>query len=120
VENPLKYAEVLLSIARPNDHYTQERLSRMIGSAEQDISFQNLIPVHLTYQTAFVDDSGKLEIREDLYGRDARVIAALHGEERRFADIPVEHPKPVQQAVRLQRPVFFGGGGQFPFFGWFR
>jgi murein L,D-transpeptidase YcbB/YkuD len=123
VENPLKYAEVLLSIARPHDNYTQERLSRMIGSGEQDISFQNLIPVHLTYQTAFVDESGKLDIREDLYGRDARVIAARKGDERRFADVAIERPPTGarQQAVRLPSRQFpFGGGGQFPFFGWFR
>ena len=122
VENPLKYAEVLLSIARPHDNYTQERLHRMIGSAEQDISFQTLIPVHLTYQTAFVDESGKLNIRDDLYGRDATVIAALKGSERRFADVAIERPQTArQQAVRLPPRQFpFGGGGQFPFFGWFR
>jgi L,D-transpeptidase YcbB len=123
VENPVKYAEVLLSIARPRDNYTQERLHRMIGGGEQDISFQNLIPVHLTYQTAFVDESGKLNIREDVYGRDARVIAALKGDERRFADIPVERQQTGarQQAVRLPgRPYPFSSGGQFPFFGWFR
>ena len=123
VENPLKYAEVLLSIARPHDNYTQERLSRMIGSGEQDISFPTQIPVHLTYQTAFVDESGKLDIREDLYGRDARVIAALKGDERRFADVAIERPPTGarQQAVRLPSRQFpFGGGGQFPFFGWFR
>jgi hypothetical protein len=95
----------------------------MIGGGEQDISFQNLIPVHLTYQTAFVDESGKLNIREDVYGRDARVIAALKGDERRFADIPVERQQTGarQQAVRLPgRPYPFSSGGQFPFFGWFR
>jgi L,D-transpeptidase YcbB len=123
VENPVKYAEVLLSIARPRDNYTQERLHRMIGGGEQDISFQNLIPVHLTYQTAFVDEAGKLNIREDVYGRDSRVIAALKGDERRFADVPVERQQTGarQQAVRLPpRPYPFSGGGQFPFFGWFR
>ena len=124
VENPLKYAEVLLSIARPHDGYTQERLQRMIGGGEQDISFQNLIPVHLTYQTAFVDESGKLDIREDVYGRDARVIAALKGDERRIADIAVERPQTGarQQAVRFPSRSYypFGGGNQFPFFGWFR
>jgi L,D-transpeptidase YcbB len=124
VENPVKYAEVLLSIARPHDGYTQERITRMIGTGEQDIQFQNLIPVHLTYQTAFVDEAGKLNLREDLYGRDSRVIAALRGEERRFADVPIERAQTGarQQAVRLPPRPFFGGGGggQFPFFGWFR
>jgi murein L,D-transpeptidase YcbB/YkuD len=125
VENPLKYAEVLLSIARPHDGFTQERLARMIGRGEEDIQFQNLIPVHLTYQTAFVDETGKLNFREDVYGRDSRVIAALKGDERRVADIPVERSQAGvrHHAVRLpQRSYYpsFGSGGQFPFFGWFR
>ena len=29
--------------------------------------------VHLTYQTAFVDDAGKLQLREDIYGFDERI-----------------------------------------------
>ena len=103
VENPLKYAEVLLSIARPRDGYTQERLHRMFGSGEQDIQFQTLIPVHLTYQTAFVDETGKLQIREDIYGRDGRVLTALRGDERRMADVAIERrDNPTRhQAVRL-------------------
>jgi L,D-transpeptidase YcbB len=90
VENPLKYAEVLLSITRPEDGYTTERLHRMFGSGEQDIQFHTLVPVHLTYQTAFVDEAGKLELREDIYGRDAHLLAVLKGEDRRVADIAVE------------------------------
>jgi murein L,D-transpeptidase YcbB/YkuD len=106
VQDPLKYGEVLLSIALPKEGYTQERLHRMFGSNEQNINFPTPIPVHLTYQTAYVDDAGKLVIREDIYGRDARVLAALRGEERRFADIAVDrHEGTRRQAVRMpQRP----------------
>jgi murein L,D-transpeptidase YcbB/YkuD len=106
VQDPLKYGEVLLSIALPKEGYTQERLHRMFGSNEQNINFPTPIPVHLTYQTAYVDDAGKLVIREDIYGRDARVLAALRGEDRRFADIAVErHEGTRRQAVRMpQRP----------------
>src|SRR5713101_2713534 len=86
VEDPFKYAEVLLSIAAPRENYTQERLRRMFGSAEQNINFPTPIPVHLTYQTAFVDEAGKLVIREDIYGRDARMFAILKGSERKMAD----------------------------------
>ena len=49
------------------------------GAAAQDVRHHrdrhplpDPIPVHLTYQTAFVDDAGKLQIRDDIYGRDAR------------------------------------------------
>jgi L,D-transpeptidase YcbB len=117
VQDPLKYGEVLLSIALPKEGYTQERLHRMFGSNEQNINFPTPIPVHLTYQTAYVDDAGKLVIREDIYGRDARVMAQLRGEERRFADVAVErHEGTRRQAVRMpQRP-----DSGFNFFGLFR
>ena len=36
---------------------------------------------------AWVDDSGTLQIRDDIYGRDARHIAVLRGDERRMADV---------------------------------
>jgi len=53
----------------------------MFGSAEQDIQLQPAqIRVHLTYQTAFVDSAGKLQMRRDVYGLDARTLAAIRGE----------------------------------------
>jgi murein L,D-transpeptidase YcbB/YkuD len=108
VQDPVKYAEVLLSLELPHEGYTEERIHRMFGSGEKDISFPAPLPVHLTYQTAYVDDAGKLVIREDIYGRDARVLAQLRGEERRFADIAVERHQGTRHApVRMQRPTAF-------------
>ena len=46
--------------------------------------------MHLTYQTAFVDADGKLQMRDDVYGREGRMIAILKGSERKVADIAVE------------------------------
>ncbi len=89
VQDPLKYAELLLSIAMPEKGYTQKRLRGMFGPAEVNISFPTSIPVHMTYQTAFVDDAGKLVVRDDVYGHDARVLAALKKDERRNLDIAV-------------------------------
>jgi L,D-transpeptidase YcbB len=93
VQDPVKYAEVLLSLVRPADHYTEDRIRHAFGDAEQDIQFPTFVPVNLTYQTAFVDDAGKLEFREDIYGRDKALLALLKstGEERKVADMPVEH-----------------------------
>jgi L,D-transpeptidase YcbB len=90
VQNPDQYAEVLLKIANPKDGYTAERIRKMYGGGERDIPFQTPIPVHLTYQTAFVDDAGHLAFRGDLYGRDARLLAMLRSEDRRMAEYPVE------------------------------
>ena len=113
VQDPAKYAEVLLSIELPHEGYTQERIHHMFGSGEKDISFPKPLPVHLTYQTASVDDAGKLVIREDIYGRDARLLAQLRGAERRYADIAIEHHQTTRHApVRMQRP-----SGAFSFFG---
>ncbi|MBX9777208.1 MAG: L,D-transpeptidase family protein [Xanthobacteraceae bacterium] len=72
VQNPAKYAEVLLSIALPNAGYTEQRIRSMYGTSEQNINFPTPIPVHITYQTAFVDDAGELQIRPDIYGIDAK------------------------------------------------
>jgi murein L,D-transpeptidase YcbB/YkuD len=123
VENPLMYAEKILSLTLPQEHYTEARIEKMFGGSEININFPTAkqIPVHLTYQTAFLDQDGKLQFREDVYGRDQRMIAILKGE-RKVADIPVERPpntsaKPVRAA-----PGMYGGGydrsGPGDFFGW--
>ena len=62
VQDPMKYAEVLLSFAAPKANYTADSIKRMLGGEEKQIDFQNQIPVHVTYQTAFVDEAGKLQI----------------------------------------------------------
>jgi hypothetical protein len=60
------------------------------AGGEQDIQLPTFIPVNLTYQTAFVDDDGKLQFRDDVYGRDRQLLAILKGDDRRMADVAVE------------------------------
>ena len=61
VQDPAKYAEVLLNIVRPREHWTAQRIKSLFGRGEQNIQLQPAqVWVHLTYQTAFVDDAGKL------------------------------------------------------------
>jgi hypothetical protein len=90
----------------------------MYGTGERDIHLTTPIPVHLTYQTAFVDEAGHLVVREDVYGRDSRLLAALKSEDRRVADAPVERREASistrRQAARMPLPFsapnsFFGG-----------
>ena len=81
VQDPAKYAEVLLNIARPGERWTAGKVQSMYGRGEQDLQLQpTTIWVHLTYQTAFVDDAGKLQFRRDVYGLDGRTIAAIKRE----------------------------------------
>jgi murein L,D-transpeptidase YcbB/YkuD len=80
VQDPVKYAQLLLSIERPNEGYTEDKIRRMFGHDEQDIQFPAPIPVHLSYQTAYVDDDGQLQMRSDVYGLDSRVLALIKTE----------------------------------------
>jgi len=80
VQDPVKYAQLLLSIERPNEGYTEDKIRRLFGHEEQDIQFPVPIPVHLTYQTAFVEDDGQLVMRSDVYGLDSRVLALIKTE----------------------------------------
>jgi len=116
VQDPAHYAEVLLSLVRPNDGYTEDRIKRMFGPDETDIQFPTFIPVNLTYQTAFVDDAGKLEFRDDVYGRDKALIAILKGSDRKVAEIPVEHREEAghREALAIpDQPSWFGDRGGY-------
>jgi murein L,D-transpeptidase YcbB/YkuD len=78
VQDPAKYAEVLLNIVHPEEHWTAARITRMFGTAEQNLQLQPTpVWVHLTYQTAFVDSTGKLQMRRDIYNLDSRTLAAM-------------------------------------------
>ncbi len=111
VQNPLIYGEKLLSLVDPQGHYTAAKLESMFGGNEININFPKNVWVHLTYQTAFVDEDGKLQFRDDVYGRDARMIAILKGSERKVADIAIER-KPDASSKPVRMPVgMYGGGG---------
>ena len=44
--------------------------------------------VHLTYQTAFVDNAGKLQMRRDVYNLDSRTLAAIKSERGNLEPAP--------------------------------
>ena len=94
VQNPDQYASTLLNIAMPNERYTPEKIRSMYGRSEIDLKFPTPIPVNITYQTAFVDDAGKLQIRKDIYGRDAAMIALLKNSRSRDLETMVAHAQP--------------------------
>jgi murein L,D-transpeptidase YcbB/YkuD len=89
VQDPAKYAEVLLNIVHPEEHWTAARITRMFGSAEQNLQLQPTpVWVHLTYQTAFVDSAGKLQMRRDIYNLDSRTLAAMKSGRGGFESAP--------------------------------
>jgi L,D-transpeptidase YcbB len=125
VQDPAKYAEVLLNIARPGEHWTAERITRMFGGGEQDIALPpTAIWVHLTYQSAFVDDTGKLQVRHDVYNLDSRTLAAIKSERAIIETVPEGKSEQVvasgsggRRATAAPRPLsffsfFFGAPAQ--------
>jgi murein L,D-transpeptidase YcbB/YkuD len=94
VQDPTKFGEVMLSLAMAGPTPNERQLDRMFGQEEKTYNLQKQPMVHLTYQTVFVDDAGKLHVDEDLYGFDARINAIMHSDERRVADVaPPPDPK---------------------------
>jgi L,D-transpeptidase YcbB len=94
VQNPDQYAATLLNITMPNERYSPEKIRSMYGRSEIDLKFPTPIPVNITYQTAFVDDAGKLQIRKDVYGRDATMIGLLKNGRNRDLETLVSHAQP--------------------------
>jgi murein L,D-transpeptidase YcbB/YkuD len=117
VQDPAKYAEVLFNIARPSENWTAAKVRSLYGSTEQDIQIQPVpIWVHLTYQTGYVDDAGKLQLRRDVYGLDGRTLAAIRSD--RGAVDPASERKreevasrPARRAARVARET---GGRDAP------
>jgi murein L,D-transpeptidase YcbB/YkuD len=115
VQNPAKYAEVLLDIARPGEHWTADKVTRMFGRGEQDLALQPTpIWVHLTYQTAFVDDAGKLQFRRDVYGLDGRTLAAIKRERGNIEPAPERTQEQEIAGSRPRKPAAPARTGALP------
>lgn len=74
VQNPFEFAEALLAL---EPQLNADRLKGMLGSRERWVSLETNVPVHLTYFTTFVDEVGHLQVRDDIYGHDGQLKAAL-------------------------------------------
>jgi murein L,D-transpeptidase YcbB/YkuD len=74
VDQPFKLAEVVLASTA---EWSEKRLRQLIGNSERRIDLAEPLPVHIEYFTAFVDERGELQLRDDIYGYSAKVRAAL-------------------------------------------
>ena len=76
VQNPDQLAFVLL---KHDQGWTEARVASAIrGSGDNHIGLQQKIPVYISYFTLRVNDDGSISTFGDLYGHDARMIAALN------------------------------------------
>ncbi len=77
---PEQLAQFLL--ADSDTKWTEEIIHQVVESEKRKIVRLNKpIPVHLIYQTAWVDREGRLHFSRDLYGRDRKLANALFAEE---------------------------------------
>ncbi|MGH6836501.1 MAG: L,D-transpeptidase family protein [Methylocella sp.] len=72
VDDPFRFAETVLG-----NGWSESRVKKLIGGKERYVYLPKPLPVYLEYFTAFVDEAGKLQLRDDVYGYSRRVKAAL-------------------------------------------
>jgi murein L,D-transpeptidase YcbB/YkuD len=76
VYQPEAFAAVVLA----PDGWSQDRIYQAIKSGERMIvTLKKPLPVHIAYLTAWVNKDGTVNFRNDVYGRDAILAAALLG-----------------------------------------
>jgi len=75
LNDPFDFAYALLSRQSADPKATFK--SALDTGAESVISLIEPVPVHLVYFTAFSTSKGRMNFRRDVYGRDARLFAAL-------------------------------------------
>jgi murein L,D-transpeptidase YcbB/YkuD len=71
LREPEKMANYVL---RNQPEWTPEKINEAMNSGkEKFVKVKDPIPVVITYYTAWVDDNGQLNFRNDIYGHDARL-----------------------------------------------
>jgi len=78
VENPMELAELVLN---NRDRWNQEKFRSIVDSKRTRwIHLEEPLPIILAYWTADAGEDGRVRFREDVYHRDAQVLAALNGD----------------------------------------
>ena len=72
VDQPFKLAEAVLGAG-----WNEARVRSLIGGPERKIDLPQALPIHIEYFTATVDDSGRLQLRDDVYGYSRRLKLEL-------------------------------------------
>lgn len=76
VENPLKFAEILLD---DQPQWDRQAIDRLVASRETGrVNLTRNTPVYILYLTAALDTDGSVVFLEDVYERDGRLLAALN------------------------------------------
>jgi len=74
VDQPFRFAE---SVLGPSNGWSQKRLLGMLGDSERYVNLPKPLPIHIEYFTASVDETGHLDLRDDVYDYVHRIAIAL-------------------------------------------
>lgn len=78
LEKPDALAACLL---RDQDEWSEERIVAVMHSGiQKQVMLQKPVPVHIIYQTAWVDNTGRVHFRHDIYGHDQYQMMSLQHE----------------------------------------
>ena len=72
VEHPQQLARVILTA---NGWSESDLVALFDRSNTQTVRLKHNLPVHLTYQSSWVDNAGRTHFREDIYDHDAQALA---------------------------------------------
>jgi murein L,D-transpeptidase YcbB/YkuD len=75
VQDPLRLAELLLGWQMDDPRSFIDGV--LASGRERYVNLEEHVPVHLIYRTAWAEEGGALQFRDDVYGRDAETLAAL-------------------------------------------
>ena len=75
LNDPFDFAYALL--AKQSNNPQGEFKSHLNTGRESVVPLKETVPVHLIYRTAFTEPKGHTQYRRDIYGRDAKIWAAL-------------------------------------------
>ncbi len=103
VRNPVRLAELVLGKDKGWSSDTVRELATE-GPEDNGVKLDSKIPVHITYFTATVDETGRLETFPDVYGHEKRIRLALEGRADKIVKLS---PLPV-----VARPIAIAEGGR--------
>jgi L,D-transpeptidase YcbB len=65
-------------VLKKQPEWTPERINEAMNAAtEKHVKVKDPIPVIITYYTSWVDEKGRVNFREDIYGHDKKVMAKM-------------------------------------------
>lgn len=89
-----KARDLAVALLAGHPKWSAGKIDSVIAAGrELTIQLPRPVPVHILYWTAFVDGEGHLQLRDDIYGRDAALLRALaEGTEGKRRRAPLTTP----------------------------